>query len=291
MDENMDLSILLPVKNGEKYLPPVLQAIQNQKTGLTFETIAVDSGSTDRTLGILKDFNVRFFQIEPADFNHGLTRNKLAGHANGKYLLFLNQDVILLAENFLDALMTSPPQNEIAAVFPRQIALPDCRNILWLKDLQDAFKKEQREIAGPVHTLEDFLAKYPLLSTACALLRADLLKEYPFKEVVSGEDQEWAARILNQGYRVIYDPSIEVLHSHDGSFHSIYRYYFGIGKASLIFGFKKTGLIRAILRSLRDHYAFIRQSGFSGTERICFTLLLPFQVIVSEVARYRAMQE
>ena len=87
------VSILLVTKNGERYLAEILQRIHEQQGNFRLtEIIAVDSGSRDRTLSILKEHAVCIVQIPPQTFGHGKTRNLAASHAQGDYLVFLTQD-------------------------------------------------------------------------------------------------------------------------------------------------------------------------------------------------------
>lgn len=52
----MLVSIVIPTKNGERYLNEVLTAILSQRADFEHELVIVDSGSTDRTLDIIKEF-------------------------------------------------------------------------------------------------------------------------------------------------------------------------------------------------------------------------------------------
>ena len=49
----MDVSIVIPTKNGGDRLKEVLEAVFSQKTEYKYEVICVDSGSTDNTLNII----------------------------------------------------------------------------------------------------------------------------------------------------------------------------------------------------------------------------------------------
>ena len=52
----MDVSIIIPVYNTEKYLKQCLESLINQKTEFKYEIICVNDGSTDNSekIGILK---------------------------------------------------------------------------------------------------------------------------------------------------------------------------------------------------------------------------------------------
>jgi glycosyltransferase involved in cell wall biosynthesis len=75
------ISVLMPVWNGERFLPQAVESILNQNFK-DFELLAVDGGSTDRTLDILsqyKDPRIRIIKAPPgivAALNLGLQQAK-----------------------------------------------------------------------------------------------------------------------------------------------------------------------------------------------------------------------
>ena len=88
------VSVIIPVYNTEKYLRECLDSVVNQ-TLKDIEILCVDDGSTDRSLGILreyeaKDSRVKVFTQEKS--NAGAARNVGLSRANGEYLAFLDSD-------------------------------------------------------------------------------------------------------------------------------------------------------------------------------------------------------
>lgn len=53
----MDVSIIIPVYNTEKYLKQCLESLINQKTEFKYEIICVNDGSTDNSEKILEQFS------------------------------------------------------------------------------------------------------------------------------------------------------------------------------------------------------------------------------------------
>lgn len=66
----MDVSLLLPCFNAEATLPQTLQDIY-QQTLSDFEIVAVNDGSTDRTLAILKEWSSRDSRLRVINRAHG----------------------------------------------------------------------------------------------------------------------------------------------------------------------------------------------------------------------------
>ena len=58
MPESPAISVLMPVRNGGRYLAPAIQSVLNQ-TLSDFELLLVDDGSTDGSADVLADYAKR----------------------------------------------------------------------------------------------------------------------------------------------------------------------------------------------------------------------------------------
>lgn len=91
-------SIIIPTLNEEHYLPKLLNSLTLQ-TVKNFEIIVVDGKSVDNTISIVKQYHkqipkLRFIQSQKA--NLSLQRNLGARFAQGKWLIFVDADSVLL---------------------------------------------------------------------------------------------------------------------------------------------------------------------------------------------------
>ena len=50
-----EITVLMPVRNGEKYIKNAIDSVLNQ-TLTDFEFLIIDDGSTDRTVKIIQDY-------------------------------------------------------------------------------------------------------------------------------------------------------------------------------------------------------------------------------------------
>ena len=94
MNTNINISVIIACYNVEKYLVQCLDSIINQ-TYKNLEIIAVNDGSTDSTLSILKQYQSQDARIIVIDQkNQGLSgaRNSGISIATGEYLLFIDSD-------------------------------------------------------------------------------------------------------------------------------------------------------------------------------------------------------
>jgi rhamnosyltransferase len=67
------------------------------------------------------------------------------------------------------------------------------------------------------------LAAYDNVSSC---VRRSVLKEMPFERTVFGEDLRWGKRVIEAGYRLVYEPRSAVFHSHErGTLYDLRRHY------------------------------------------------------------------
>jgi len=90
----VEISVIIPIYNQEKYLSECLDNIINQSFR-DIEIICINDGSTDNSLEILEDYALKEERIRIiTQENQGLaaTRNRGIEIANGKYVYFIDSD-------------------------------------------------------------------------------------------------------------------------------------------------------------------------------------------------------
>lgn len=92
------LSIVIPTKNEEQNLPALLKTIKDQ-TFTDYEIIVADAGSADRTVEIAKEAGAKVVDGGMP----GVGRNRGAAVAEGHTILFLDADVEMSDNDFLEA--------------------------------------------------------------------------------------------------------------------------------------------------------------------------------------------
>ncbi len=95
VDEKIDLSIIIPVYNVQKFLKKCLDSIVEQETKYRFEVITVNDGSTDQSIKILKDYEEKYDFIKVIDQENGgaaKARNNGINNARGRYISFIDSD-------------------------------------------------------------------------------------------------------------------------------------------------------------------------------------------------------
>ncbi len=85
------VSVIIPAYNAAATIAATIESVLGQ-TFRDFEIIAVDDGSTDRTLEILRGFGSRIRILEQHNEGPAAARNAGARFSSGEYLAFLDAD-------------------------------------------------------------------------------------------------------------------------------------------------------------------------------------------------------
>ena len=213
-----DVSIVLPTRNGAQTLPDLLDAIARQRADVTFEVVAVDSGSTDGTVDLLRARVDRLIAICGDAFDHGLTRNLAIEHARGDLIVLIVQDAVPASESWLAALTAAVAADDrVAGAFARQLPRPNANAITrsylsrWVaaSEIARTFEIDSRpafEALDPGAQLERCA-----FDNVCSCIRRSVWRELPFAPTPIGEDIEWARAVLLAGYRLAYVPAATVV--------------------------------------------------------------------------------
>jgi len=223
----LEVSVLLLTKNGRCDLERVLPAVFGQETSVEFEVIAVDSGSTDGTLELLRRFPVQVNRIPAHQFHHARTRNLAARLAKGRILVFLSQDAVPASSDWLSELVASFDDPQVGAVYGRQF--PKNGSSMERRDLFDAIYGDKKIIKDPADC-SDRGYRFYHFSDVNAAIRRSVWERCNFPENLKVfEDLGIAKLILDDGWTIVYEPQAAVFHSHVHSTMGLFKRYFDIG--------------------------------------------------------------
>lgn len=212
------ISIVIPVKNGAPWLEKLFQAILRQTMADRTEIIVVDSGSKDETLAIVGQYPVRLLSIDPASFDHGLTRQLGAEAAQGEYIVMTVQDALPADDHWLEKLVGGFENEKVAGVCGQQVVPhdPAMNPIQWFRPISAAdrfiysFPNPSSFLSLPPDTRRSVCG----WDDVNAMYRRDVLRKVPFRKTTFGEDAQWAQDALLQGYTIVYNYEARVYHYH-----------------------------------------------------------------------------
>lgn len=122
---NLQISVVIPVHNGARYLGEAIESVCNQ-TVPAAQIIVVDDGSTDESAAVARGFaQVEYIFQENA--GAATARNTGAAHAQHAYLAFLDADDIWIPQKleWQLAVLQTQPGSAMAFGHVEQFASPD----------------------------------------------------------------------------------------------------------------------------------------------------------------------
>jgi rhamnosyltransferase len=223
----IEASILIPAKNEALNIHACLDAVFSQTTSTEFEVILVDSGSTDGTPEVVSGYPVRLYRIAPEEFHHARTRNYLASLAQGRFLVYLNADAFPASPIWLNSLLSNFSDFSVGAVYGRHLPKQDCN--LERQVVLATMYGDEKVVKEPSRKRE-LGYRYYHLSTVNAAIRKDVWEYTGFPEELKiYEDVGIAKRILDGGWKIVYEPVAAVYHSDNHTPNGLFRRYFDLG--------------------------------------------------------------
>ncbi len=129
IDARPSVSIIIPVKDRPELLQACLDSLLKQTDWPDYEILIVDNDShSDELAGLLDRLceehdNIRVLRY-PRAFNFAAMNNLAARHANGDYLLLLNNDIHVLRDDWLRRMLALIQQDDNGIVGAR-LVYPD----------------------------------------------------------------------------------------------------------------------------------------------------------------------
>lgn len=223
----VECSISILTKNEEANIGACLEAVFSQRGVGEFEIILVDSGSTDATLSIARGYPIRIEQIPPEAFHHARTRNLAASLGTAPIVVNLSGDAIPASNAWLRNIVANFSDPGVGAVYGRQLPKPG--STMERNDTFGAVYGEQRIVKDPAHR-NGLGYRFYHFSDVNSAIRRRVWEANPYPEDLKMfEDLAIAKRILDAGWKIIYEPDAAVFHSHQYNAKQLFKRYFDIG--------------------------------------------------------------
>lgn len=180
-------SIIIPTKNEEENLPILLTSLANQ-TDKDFETIIVDSFSSDKTAFIVKHFQNKLFPLffyQEKFKNVSQARNFGAKKAKGEFLIFFDADV-------------EPAKDFVSEIKKKIIDYHLEATTVWNRAKRGIKNKFIFTLMNLVMTL--FQKIKPAANGPCMIIKKSVFEKVSGfdEEIVFGEDFELIQRIVKK---------------------------------------------------------------------------------------------
>jgi GT2 family glycosyltransferase len=209
------VSIITLTFNKAEFTYQYLESILAH-TDISYELILVDNGSQDETNSLFDRLeNVTVIKNkENLGFIKGC--NQGASKARGKYLLFLNNDIIVTPGWLSKLVKTIENYPKCGAVGCKLIwpngKLQEAGSIIWNDGSALGYGRE----GNPMHPEYSYLREVDYCSGACLLVRKDIFQQLGLFDERYGpayyEDSDLCLGIWGLGYKVVFQPDVVVFH-------------------------------------------------------------------------------
>ncbi|MGO5231133.1 glycosyltransferase family 2 protein [Thermoguttaceae bacterium LCP21S3_D4] len=221
--EQKKVSIIIPNKDQKEILERCIESIIQKTDYKNYEIIIVENNSTTNEIfeyykTIEQRENIRVV-IWKDKFNYSAINNFGVKYANGEYLLFLNNDIEVIRENWLSEMLANVQRKEVGIVGAK-LLYPD--NMVQHAGVIIGMGG----IAGhPLsrHPADDcgYFARGIIQQNLNAVTAACMLTKKEVYEKVNGFEEELAVafndidfclKVRKAGYLIVYDPEALLYH-------------------------------------------------------------------------------
>ena len=223
----MNVEIICPLYNAEKYLKNLDKSLKKQKNINIDKISYILTESNDNTEQILKEISAQYSVVKKEEFSHSLSRENVAMKSNADILVFITQDIEVKSDNWLKKLVQPIIDSEVEATFSRQIS--KYNNIE--KYTREKNYPEKSYTVDKNDTKKLGLNTF-FFSDASSAIKTSIFKKidgYDRKNLVISEDMYIAYKIIMNNYRIKYCADSIVYHSHNFTLKQLYKRYYDTG--------------------------------------------------------------
>ncbi|BBK78193.1 glycosyltransferase family 2 protein [Clostridium butyricum] len=223
--DNQMISIIIPNKDNIKVLDTCINSIMKKSTYNNFEIVIVENNSTEKETfdyydKLEKYENIRVIKYETdGEFNYSAINNYGVKYANGEHLLFLNNDIEVISENWLQEMLMYSQRKDIGAVgaklYYENETIQHAGVIIGIGGFAGHSHRHVDRRSGGYFSRCKIQQNLSAVTAACLMMRKNVFEEIngfdeSFK--VALNDVDLCMRIRKVGYLIAWTPYAELYH-------------------------------------------------------------------------------
>ncbi len=223
-----DISVIIVSYNVKNFVLECLKSIVEKTNDMAYEIILVDNASGDNTCqAVSENFSHVTVIKNRENLGFGKANNQGAQFAKGEFLLFLNPDTKILEKDTFFSLLSLLENNSSIGVLGCQLLnsnrthqtsygyFPSVSRIVFenIFSIYRFFENSLglfREKPGATQTKEVDYVKGACLMISSVLFRK--LEGFDEDFFMYSEERDLCYRVKEAGYRVVFDPSSQIIH-------------------------------------------------------------------------------
>ena len=224
LNQNPLVSIIIPMKDKVSYLKKNLKSIEEKTEHGNYEIVIVDNNSEEKeTLDYLNSIenkkSIRILQYKN-EFNFSKINNFAVGEVKGEHILFLNNDIEVISQGWLSAMLEHSLRKEVGAVGAKLIypndTIQHAGTIVGLGGTAGHSHKHHPAEGNGYFGALNTIRNYSAITAACMLIRKEVFEEVgQFDEkklMVAFNDVDLCLKIRRKGYLIVYTPYAALYH-------------------------------------------------------------------------------
>jgi GT2 family glycosyltransferase len=223
------VSIIIPTRNGKQLVQQCIESLYRFTHYNNFEVLLVDNGSDEvesivyfKKLDLDNKVNLLHYN---AAFNYSAINNFAVQYAKGDVLLFMNNDIELLHEKWLDEMVMQVMREEIGCVGAKlyypNMTIQHAGIIVGLWGCAGHSHKHFKHTDSGYMNRLNVVQNYSAVTAACMAVRKQVFNEVKgFNEedlAVAFNDVDICLKIQAKGYRNLWTPYAEMIHHESSS--------------------------------------------------------------------------
>lgn len=216
------VSIMIPFRDRAALLQNAIQSITQLTTYPNYEIVLINNQSEEDETRVLleqlvQDPRIRVIEFSEK-FNYSRANNQAARHANGKYFLFLNNDVRLISPGWLEELVGFAGQPGVGAVgallYYGDGTIQHAGVVVGMYGFAGHLFARENPLFVPQPWIRHVRNVSAVTGACLCIDRASFEDVGGFDEgfELTGSDVELCLRLMKNGRRNIFVPSVELFH-------------------------------------------------------------------------------
>ncbi|MCA9383252.1 glycosyltransferase family 2 protein [Candidatus Dojkabacteria bacterium] len=224
---NQRVTIMIPTKDKVDLLKRNIDSIRKRTNYDNYDILVLNNNSEQQeTFDYLKSNNIKYIDIPTSEFNFSYINNEGAKHAEGEYILLLNNDIEVMEPDWLlemvGALNMDPKIGAVGAKLIYSDGRIQHNGVVMGLDRDVSSSHANKLLDFDSHgylNYNNVIKNYTAVTAACLLTRKDLYLEVGGMDdenlKVTYNDVDYCIKLIDKGYRVITNP-YALLYHHEG---------------------------------------------------------------------------
>lgn len=229
---NLHVDLIIPVYRPDNKLNKLLKRIEKQtirpKNILILQTVTDMNRKEEFRIPDDYSIDIQVFYIDKVNYDHGGTRKYGATLSNADILMYMTQDAVPVDEFLIEGLIRPYQDPLVSATYARQ--MPNSKADI-IEGYTRSFNYSNESRIKSAKDIETLGIKTYFCSNVCATYRRNIYEKLGgfVEKTIFNEDMIMAHDMINAGYKIAYQASARVVHSHIYSYLQQFSRNFDLG--------------------------------------------------------------